>query len=70
MYLANFFAIAALICIQIQLSFQLQYVEVFRDDFTPQWTIDQKKWNLITLPSTVNNELQHYMWDDVWQGIN
>jgi hypothetical protein len=69
MTFANLVAISALICIQFQSSFQLQYVEIFRDDFTPQWSINANKWNLITAPSTVNNELQHYMWDDVWQGI-
>lgn len=45
----------------------LQYVEVFRDDFTIPWQIDQSKWNIITTPSTVNDELQYYLFDDVWQ---
>ncbi|XP_055337190.1 glucan endo-1,3-beta-glucosidase A1-like [Paramacrobiotus metropolitanus] len=45
----------------------LQYVQVFRDDFTPNHAIDGSKWNVITKPSTVNEELQHYVYDDVWQ---
>ena len=62
--------ILTLIAIQSNIfhTLTLQYVEVFRDDFTVPWAIDQSKWNIITAPSTVNEELHHYMFDDVWQG--
>ena len=44
----------------------LEYVEVFRDDFNDH-QVDSSKWNVITAPSHVNQELQHYAWDDVWE---
>lgn len=44
----------------------LNYVQVFRDDFNRP-VVDTSKWNVITAPSTVNQELQHYVWDEVWQ---
>jgi len=46
------------------LSNGLNYVEVFRDDFNGG--VDRGKWNVITAPSTVNNELHHYVSDEVW----
>jgi len=41
-------------------------VEVFRDDFNLNHQVDQSKWNIITAASQVNQELQHYVSDDVW----
>ena len=38
--------------------------EIFRDNFNGGY-IDQSKWNLITAPSQVNEELEHYVADEV-----
>lgn len=43
------------------------YTEVFRDDFTSE-KVNTTKWNIVDAMSTVNNELQYYSPEDVWQG--
>ncbi|OQV16876.1 putative Glucan endo-1,3-beta-glucosidase A1 [Hypsibius exemplaris] len=43
-----------------------EYVEVFRDDFNDA-QVDPSKWNIITAPSEVNQELEHYVADEVWE---
>ena len=54
------------LCLLVGKIYGLNYVEIFRDDFHGN-KIDESKWNRITLPSRVNEELQHYVWDDTWQ---
>ncbi|GAV02186.1 hypothetical protein RvY_12782 [Ramazzottius varieornatus] len=54
------------LCVLVGKIHGLNYVEIFRDDFRGN-TINEAKWNRITTPSNVNQELQHYVWDDTWQ---
>jgi beta-glucanase (GH16 family) len=44
----------------------LNYVEVFRDDFNSN-AVDKSKWRVIDWASTVNQELEYYVPDEVWQ---
>jgi len=42
----------------------LRYVEIFRDDFNGP--LDTRKWNVVNGPGHYNNELQHYVPDEVF----
>lgn len=54
--------VIAVICFVLVLNCaeSLNYVQIFRDDFTVPWNIDQSKWNLITAPSKNYSTLHKY----------
>jgi beta-glucanase (GH16 family) len=62
-FIACFLAFASFCCKE---ALNLQYVEVFRDDFNGN-SVNASKWNLANVASTVNEELEYYAPDEVWQ---
>ncbi len=44
----------------------LTYTLVFSDEFNNTW-VDTSKWNITNIASTVNNELEYYAPDEVWE---
>jgi beta-glucanase (GH16 family) len=68
--MASFSAIGLLVGVVLSLlvclTRSLEYTEVFRDDFNDD-AVDLEKWNIITVPSLVNEELEHYVSDEVWE---
>ena len=58
--------IALVISACLAIASALEYQEIFKDTFDDT-LVDTNKWNLVDKPSTVNQELQYYSPEDVWQ---
>ncbi|OQV16882.1 putative Glucan endo-1,3-beta-glucosidase A1 [Hypsibius exemplaris] len=59
-------AVCAGLAVATQTSPRLNYIEIFRDDFNGGY-VDATRWNRANVASTVNEELQYYAPDEVWQ---